>query len=386
MEAIRLFLFLENTAFVIAADDKMIKHAVRKHFDGIDDELVTNYFDKLIQIPIRVPALGTQEVRAYMLMLFVENSTLSTAGKETVRTKVCEQLSQTWQGKRVDHTFMNSLGISYTPQLSAQFDTAERLAHIMTTSTNIAGNPRLIKRFLNALSIRMAISRAHGVGVDEAVLAKMLLFERCGPVAAYADLRAQVHENAEGKPTKLSGWEEQASKAEEVELSEPWDDEFVKEWISIPPMLADKDLRGALYVSREHAPLITSEDRLSSEGSDILAGLLSHPDMAQSLKDRIKQLPKPELSVIMDKLLERARQEQEWGTPPILEACLIIARIDQAQGSKLEHFLIGIPSPQIKPSIIPKISGESWASDVFKVWANSEVSKPVKTAIAKKGY
>jgi len=54
LEALRLFLFLKNTAFVIAADTKMIRHAVRKHFDGIDDALVTNYFDKLIQVPIQV--------------------------------------------------------------------------------------------------------------------------------------------------------------------------------------------------------------------------------------------------------------------------------------------------------------------------------------------
>ena len=71
LEAIRLFLFLKNTAFVIAADDTMIKHAVRKHFDGVNDELVINYFDKLIQLPIRVPPLGTQEVRAYMMLLFL---------------------------------------------------------------------------------------------------------------------------------------------------------------------------------------------------------------------------------------------------------------------------------------------------------------------------
>jgi predicted KAP-like P-loop ATPase len=42
----------------------MIKHAVRHHFKDVDDKLVTCYFDKLIQVPIRVPPLGTQEVRA----------------------------------------------------------------------------------------------------------------------------------------------------------------------------------------------------------------------------------------------------------------------------------------------------------------------------------
>jgi predicted KAP-like P-loop ATPase len=55
LEGMRLFLFLENAAFVIAADTEMIKHAVRRHFDGVNDDLVTNYFDKLIQVPIRVP-------------------------------------------------------------------------------------------------------------------------------------------------------------------------------------------------------------------------------------------------------------------------------------------------------------------------------------------
>ncbi len=55
LESIRLFVFLDRTAFVIAADDAMIKHAVRQHFGNVEDDLVLNSFDKLIQIPIRVP-------------------------------------------------------------------------------------------------------------------------------------------------------------------------------------------------------------------------------------------------------------------------------------------------------------------------------------------
>jgi predicted KAP-like P-loop ATPase len=107
LEAIRLFLFLKNTAFVIAADNDMIKHAVRRHFEGVEDDLlVTNYFDKLIQVPIRVPPLGTQEVRAYMMLLFVENSTLAEDVQEKIRLGVCAQLRQTWQGKR--RTMLNS--------------------------------------------------------------------------------------------------------------------------------------------------------------------------------------------------------------------------------------------------------------------------------------
>lgn len=382
LEAIRLFLFLKNTAFVIAADDAMIKHAVRRHFEGVDDDLVTNYFDKLVQLPIRVPPLGTQEVRAYMMLLFVENSTLDDAVKENIRAKICERLGQTWQGKRVDRAFMESLHGKFENELIGQFDTADRLAPLMTTASGIVGNPRLIKRFLNALAIRMTISRAHGVGVDETVLAKMLLFERLGNAKAYAMLTKAVSENNQGKPVFLKEWEDQANAGQNFELEAPWNDAFFREWLTLPPKIANKDLRGVLYVSREHAPLITPEDRLSSEGAELLSALLQHPDMAESLKDRLTRVPRTEITVIMDRLLERARQEQEWGVPPILVACLVAAEADPPQGSRLAAFLTERPAPQIQPNIVPKIADQPWAKRVLDIWDKSSgVGKPVKAAI-----
>lgn len=112
LEAMRLFLLVERTAFVIAADDKMIREAVRTHFSKVrelDDDLVTNYFDKLIQVPIRVPPLGTQDVRAYLILLYVENSDLDEQTKESARQGISKQLGETWKGKRVDAEFVTSL-------------------------------------------------------------------------------------------------------------------------------------------------------------------------------------------------------------------------------------------------------------------------------------
>ncbi|MGD1083049.1 MAG: P-loop NTPase fold protein [Candidatus Sulfotelmatobacter sp.] len=381
LEAIRLFLFLKNTAFVVAADNEMIKYAVKRHFEGVtDDELVTSYFDKLIQIPIRVPPLGTQEVRAYLMLLFVENSDIDAAEKEKIRAKVCVRLGQTWQGKRVDRAFVQSLG-TLPADLVAQLDTADRLAPLMTKASGITGNPRLIKRFLNALAIRMAISRAQGVGVDEAVLAKLLLFERCGNPKAYAALTTAVSEDQGGKARFLSEWEEKAAAGETLKLEEPWNDPFVEEWLRLPPRIADQDLRGALYVSREHAPLITPEDRLSSEGAEALGALLEHPDMAASLKPRLVAVPRIEMSIIMDRLLDRARKEQEWGVPDILEALLVVSASDPAQGSRVAAFLSERPLSQIKPSIVPKISDQPWAAGVFEKWSSSNVSATVTRAL-----
>lgn len=381
LEAIRLFLFLHRTAFVIAADDTMIKHAVRNHFGGLDDATVINYFDKLIQVPIRVPPLGTQEVRAYLMLLFVENSALSDSIKDDIRAKVCRQLSLTWRGSRVDRAFMQTTHDALPPDLVSRFDTADRLAPLMTTAKEIAGNPRLIKRFLNALSIRMAISRAHGVGVDEAVLAKMLLFERCALPAAYNALTAAVNNDDEGKPRFLEEWEQKALAGDKVGLEEPWDHPFIREWLTVPPRLAEIDLRGVLYVSREHAPLITPEDRLSSEAAELLGAILEQPDLAAAMHDRLTRVPRPEMTIIMDRVLERARQIQEWGTPPILEAALAVAAADPAQGMRLASFLRERPAAQIKPSIVPKIGDQPWAEELFGVWYAAAVEAPVKSAI-----
>jgi predicted KAP-like P-loop ATPase len=383
LEAIRLFLFLKNTAFVIAADDGMIKYAVRKHFGGLEDEtLVTNYFDKLIQVPIRVPALGTQEVRAYLMMLFIDNSDLEATQKDTLRAAIASQLRESWKGKRVDRTYVTTRGVDLPPALIARLDTAERLAPLMTTSARIAGNPRLIKRFLNALSIRMTIATAQGVGVDEAVLAKLLLFERLAPPAAYSALTGVVNLDPDGKPTLLAEWEQAAVAGESFELTGAWDDDFVREWLALPPRFANEDLRGALYVGREHAPLITAADRLSSGAANMLAALLDSPEEAEALGSDLRALPRAELGIIMDRLLARARQEQTWGAPPILQACITVADIDAAQGAALAGFLIERPSAQIEPSIVPKIAKLPWASDVLKHWNDSpDVAGPVKKAI-----
>lgn len=380
LEAIRLFLFLQNTAFVIAADDAMIKHAVRRHFSDIEDRAVTSYFDKLVQVPMRVPPLGTQEVRAYMMLLYAQDA-LDEASFETVRSAVCAQLAATWEGKRVDPSFFATLGVEVPGDLMSRLHTADRIAPLMTTVTHIAGNPRLIKRFMNAIAIRMAISNANGIGVDEGVLAKMLLFERCGHPDAYAELVKAVNNNAAGRADFLSELEAQEGQGQGLSLPAPWDDEFVREWLTLRPPLADVDLRGVLYVSREHVPLITPEDQLSAAAADLLSALIAEPSMAEDLREKCGGLTRSELGIIMDRLIEHAHREQEWGVPPILTACLTVARADATQGLRLAEFLKKRPTTQLTPAIVPKIGGEPWARDVYSEWKEAGADGPARKAI-----
>ena len=185
---------------------------MRIHFRGedLDEALVTNYFDKLVQIPLRVPPLGTQEVRAYLMLLFIENSDIDAEECERLRQEVCIRLSESWKGHRVDLRFVLDQIGDCPEGLRVNLELADRLAPLMTTARQIAGNPRLIKRFLNTLAIRMSIAGAQHVAVDEGALAKMLLFERCASEEAYADLVNSINNHEEGRPTILTDWEKKA--------------------------------------------------------------------------------------------------------------------------------------------------------------------------------
>jgi predicted KAP-like P-loop ATPase len=186
----------------------------------------------------------------------------------------------------------------------------------------------------------------------------------------------------QGRPAFLAEWEDAAAEGKTPKLEEGWEEPFVKEWLTLPPRLADKDLRGVMYVSREHAPIMTPEDRLSSDGAALLAALLEQPDMASALKSRLTPLPRLEIAIIMDRLLEVARQEQDWGVPAILDACLTVAEMDPTQGARLGVFLSERPPIQLKANVVPKIAGYAWTETAWRAWEqNSKVGQPVKRAI-----
>jgi predicted KAP-like P-loop ATPase len=385
LEAIRLFLFMPKTAFVIAADERMIRHAVRAHFKGVDlgDDLVTNYFDKLVQIPLRVPPLGTQDVRTYLFMLFVENSSLANETREEIRLGFCKQLSESWRGNRVDLKYALSLIEECPDDLRVNLELADRIAPLMTTAKQIAGNPRLIKRFLNTLAIRLSIARVHHVTVDEAALAKMILFERCGSKEAHSGLVAAINDAAGGKPEFLQEWEEAARAGEKVEdLPKEWDSDFARDWFALPPALASMDLRPIVYVSREHLPIITAADRLSSEAANLLEAILELNRPNQLLTDQIRALSGRDLGLLMDRVVVRARQVQDWGTPPVLWAFISIVDADPEQCGRVERFLKGVPAERIQADIVPVLAEKQWAKPILDAWKESpDLSEVVVRAI-----
>lgn len=199
LEAMRLLLFLPHTAFIIAADELMIRGAVRAHFGNanLNDDLVTSYFDKLIQVPLRVPRLGVTEVKGYLILLLAElaegRGDITKEERIAAEKIILDAVRKSWAGGLTRKAMEAAYGTK-ADKVSLEIDLADQLAGLMVSAEGISGNPRLIKRFLNNLMIRLSIAKAQGMSVAFDQLIKLQLFERCAPPAAFEYLVRQVAE------------------------------------------------------------------------------------------------------------------------------------------------------------------------------------------------
>lgn len=139
-----MLLHVERTAFIIAADEGMIRSAVRAHFKDaeISNELVTSYFDKLIQVPLQVPRLGTTEVKAYLVLLLTDlarrRKQITDKTMNEAQQKVLELAKKGWSGLSAKD--IRAAFGAEVDKVAKEIDLADQLAHILASAEQIAGN------------------------------------------------------------------------------------------------------------------------------------------------------------------------------------------------------------------------------------------------------
>lgn len=389
LEAMRLLLFVKRTAFIIAADEQMIRNGVRAHFGKVElsDGLVTSYFDKLIQVPIKIPHLGIAEVKIYIVLLFMELEVRrNKVKKETflhAQKELGELLSRAWQ-EDINREKIETVFDDETKSIMTEYVLiADQLAGILVSADNIKGNPRLIKRLLNALEIRKKVAKFNGMTLDSSVLIKMLLFERCASGGAFDYLAKEVSSANEGKPLFIKELEDKLENGEEyVAPDATWNNDFIKSWLLLEPKLSEVDLRPLLYLSRDKALAFAAYDELSSEGEKLLDALktIKNGIYIQNIIDEVKAVGEKEAEKLLKRIASLGRSNQ-WNVDTMFAAMHITAAFPEL-GKYLASVLGEIPAKSRKAPIIPIIAKKDWAIDLLNQWKeDSETPNSVKTAI-----
>lgn len=371
LESLRLFLFMKKTAFVIAADEDMVRHAVKEHFNGIDEKHVTDYLDKLIQFPVKVPKISTREVRAYLFLLYA--SIHPTYGQqenklENLRQGLERNLRLSWKEEPISVNNALELLDSTAPtvqNLLTDFNVADRIAPLLASSKNVEGNPRIVKRMLNVISMRHMVASARQMSIDLKLIAKMALFERCCDSKAVSVLYNEINATADGKPDLFKNLELSKDDIEAFDgkLPKEWKDYkiFIFDWINLEPALSNRDLRPLVYLSKETVPLRVISKGLSEPATQAFNLLLRTNNISsQAALQAIGLIPNGEEIKVMGLVLDELRKHSNWTQKPngYAGAFLLAKEMEETRPQFKAFFSEVMPKP--KPWFNTLVKDEDW--------------------------
>ncbi|SEK57004.1 Predicted P-loop ATPase, KAP-like [Colwellia chukchiensis] len=361
LEAIRLFLFLPNTAFVIAADEDMIRLAVPEYHKGASQRHQTDYLDKLIQIPVHVPRPGVLEIRAYLMMLTAQDHGVTDAQLETIRCALEESLRLSWKQPQITiDELLQDHAIEKHSELRSKFVVAEQLAPLLAESTNINGNPRIVKRLLNQVKMRKKTAHRRGMQLDEKTITKLVIFERCLGTQATNKLYELI-DKEKGFPKVLAELENSEVEFDEIKLPEEWklDLAFIDKWSKLPPMFTEMDLTPAAYLSRESIPMGAVNAVMSGAAQKLVEDLMKQKVRVSGVNSTaITTTPKEEYMSVMDGLIENFKLIGDWTERPTgIYGAVLLAKQDDKCCLSLLTFLKSLPRQRWLNPILKELEG-----------------------------
>lgn len=305
LEAIKLFLNVDNTAFIIGADPRIVESAITHRYkdkfplnpsmsdgeDAMDKKIVRDYLEKLIQVPYNLPKLSDTEVNTYITLLFCENA-FSHEEFESVYLDFLNFKEKKRYSAYDIKIIKSRLGEEIIKKLDDDCLLICQLSGLIATC--LKGNPRQIKRFLNMYMLRKKIKDAAQMkDINETVLAKLMILEYKSPSLfgeIYQDLNPKT-----GKSSKIKKYE----KAETKDLPQNWKDESTIQWLQSSPKLAEFNLLDYFWLSR---------DKLSS-----LSSLYMTDPEIRSLFIELSapELPEPVIKKIVDEKLRILDKEKQ---------------------------------------------------------------------------
>tara|TARA_R110001606_G_scaffold361754_3_gene514955 strand:+ start:12517 stop:14310 length:1794 start_codon:yes stop_codon:yes gene_type:complete len=361
LEAIRLFLFLPNTAFVIAADEDMIRLAVPHFHKGASQRHQTDYLDKLIQIPVHVPKPGVAEVRAYLMMLIATDRKVKKSECEKIRARLEESLKLSWQQDQITvDDLLSDCDIENIDALRGEFKVAEQLAPIMAESSNINGNPRIVKRLLNQIRMRLKTAKRRGMQLDEKTITKLVIFERCMGTQATNKLYELI-DKENGRPTIIAEMEIGEEGFDIKNIPEEWkhDLDFLNKWSKLQPSFTAQNLTAASYLSRQSIPMGSINSIMSGAAQKLLDGLSKQKNRISEANSKLLELvSQDEYLSVMDALIEKFKLVEDWVQIPLgFYGARLLAIKDGKCRSVFLAYINTVPNKAWKKPIVKELQG-----------------------------
>lgn len=266
LEAIKLFLNVDHTAFVIGADPRIVRHAIAVKYhkldqlrddvdSGVPSTVITDYLEKLIQYPYRLPRLSPTEIETYMALLFCQLHLADDLFEATLG--ICdEERAKNRYAVFGYAAVKDKLKALFSDDLARSLTFCSRAAPLITEG--LKGNPRQVKRFLNAFVLRKKLAAvAKLTNIQDAVLVKLMILEY-----SHEKLFRQLFDwqsAQKGFPTQIAEMEAAAKKLGEkngqgkqpTSIPDEWNSPSVRQWVEMEPLLAKVDLGDYFWVTRD---------------------------------------------------------------------------------------------------------------------------------------
>ena len=255
LEAVKLFVNVKKTAFVIGADERIIEYAISQHYpiqmkkEDISSPF-SDYLEKLIQLPYKLPRLSDNEQETYITLLLCKNH-LNEIHFNQIHQKYLE-FRKTDKHSKYN---IDDIKANIPENQNIDFYAVEyRLPIVPIIKQFLNGNPRQLKRFLNTLYVRQELAEVAGFrDIRPDVLTKIMVLENNTLYnSRFEELYKLQNEN--GGVLPLEDVEQEAKTEEGIQnpqWKDNWSSDYLKQWLSSEPSLKDINLQNYFWVARD---------------------------------------------------------------------------------------------------------------------------------------
>lgn len=343
LEAIKLFLSVRKMAFVIAADQDMVRDAIAAALDNSAraERFAKFYLEKIVQLPVSLPRLSEQDAEAYIGLLLYYGESADRADLK----KLAEHCAKRRRAGQVpyleghEQAGANAVFNRGTQKLATQLNEG--------LNASSRGNPREIKRFLNSYAIRETVARQRGVRLNPSVLLKLMLLEE----QYSAEFKALVAAPMGERQATLARWEEWCASPDGKERPKDLREDVVP-WVRSEPKLADEDLESYFALAATFVAA-TLGSALGENLRTIVRQLLSEAQITRDTgAEAIKDLSAEEAGSVADAIVEEGRRGRIGEIAWAMEAFVAIARAKPDLAPSLERRILDHLYDELDPASV----------------------------------